>query len=157
MPLPDTIHTYTYYITELAKMKLAYVQLVRYVPALDMTYPPSTHKRGIPHDVLAVYASLIKPAHAEEHLEADIRGPAMPTPEFDALNPTPTRVFVNGGLTPEEASTLIDKGIVDAAVFGLPWIGNPDLQARIEQGVDITPYPDFTTLYGPPEGKRLDA
>lgn len=155
MPLPDTIQTYTYYITELAKLKLAYIQLVRYVPALDEVIPPSTHMRGIPHDILAVYAPLIKPVNAENHLEADIRGSAMPTPEFDALNPTPTRIFVNGGLNPEEAGSLIEKGIVDAAVFGLPWIGNPDLQARVEKGVEPLPFPDFKTLYNPPAGKEI--
>lgn len=155
MPLPDTIQTYTYYVTELAKMKLAYIQLVRYVPALDEVIPPSTHKRGIPHDVLAVYASLIKPAYTENHLEASIRGSAMPTPDFDARNPTPTRVFVNGGLNPEEAGSLIEKGTVDAAVFGMSWICNPDLQARVEKGVELTAFPDFTTLYGPPAGKEV--
>lgn len=153
MPLPGTIQTYVYFITELSKMKLAYIQFVRYIDLLDETYPPYTHKRGIPHDVLAVYASLIKPVNAEK----DIRGPAMPSPEFDALNPTPTRVFLNGGLTPEEASSLIGKGVIDAAVFGRPWIANPDLQSRVEKGVEINASLDSATLYGPPAGKEIGA
>lgn len=157
MPLPDTIQTYVYFITELSRMKLAYIQFVRYIDMLDETYTPYTHKRGIPHDVLAVYASIIKPVNAENHLEKDIRGPAMPTPEFDALNPTPTRVLVNGGLTPEEGSSLIEKGVIDAAVFGRPWIANPDFQSRVERGVKINASLDPATLYGPPAGKEIEA
>lgn len=138
MPLSDTIRTYVYFITELSKMKLAYVQFVRYIDMLDETYAPNTHKRGIPHDVLAVYASLIKPTNAENHLEKDIRGPAMPTPEFDALNPTPTRVFVNGGLTPEEASSLIEiNASLDPATFYGPPAGK-------EIGAGYTDYPTAT-------------
>ena len=148
-------------------MKVAYVQLVRYLPFMDVSFPvkpnvkqmedgrPNEYKRGIPHDVLAVYASIIKPTPEalQDRCEADLRGPAMPEAEFDSRNPTPTRVFINGGLTPEEANTLLDKGVVDAVVFGSPWIGNPDLQKRIEQGVALNRNLDFMTFYGPPEGK----
>lgn len=38
MPLPETIPTFTYYITQIAAMKLAYVQLVRFVPSLFTQY-----------------------------------------------------------------------------------------------------------------------
>ncbi|KAG8901049.1 hypothetical protein FRB99_005591 [Tulasnella sp. 403] len=38
MPLQETIDTFTYYIKEMLQMELAYVQFVRYSPALDPTF-----------------------------------------------------------------------------------------------------------------------
>ena len=68
MPIPDTMHTFTHYLTQVSAMKLAYVQLVRYLPIMDIPVPvpPSArqmedgrqYKRGVPHDVLAVYAAV---------------------------------------------------------------------------------------------------
>lgn len=152
MPLPDTIMTFTYYITQLASMKPAYVQLLRYVPFLDAPVESSSDKvfkRGVPHDVLAVYAGLIKPPPSalEEHTEAHIRGPAMPKPEYDSKNPSPTRVFINGGLNLDEAEKLISDGVVDAAVFGCLWLANPDLQKRVEKRVPLNGNLDFRTFY----------
>lgn len=152
MPLPDTIMTYTYYITQIAAMKPAYVQLLRYVPFLDTPVQTTTDKvlkRGVPHDVLAIYAGLIKPSPAslQEHTEGHIRGSAMPRPEYDSKNPSPTRVFINGGLNAGEAETLIESGLADAAVFGCMWLGNPDLQTRFEKGAPVNTNLDFRTFY----------
>ncbi|KAJ3556668.1 hypothetical protein NM688_g1897 [Phlebia brevispora] len=63
--------------------------------------------------------------------------------------------FLNGGLTPSEADKLIEEGKIDAAVFGTLWIANPDLQKRIEKGMDIGGKGisldlDPTTFYGVP-------
>jgi hypothetical protein len=38
MPLAETIDTYTYFITEADKLKLAYIALVRYLDHLDVVY-----------------------------------------------------------------------------------------------------------------------
>ncbi|KIP04658.1 hypothetical protein PHLGIDRAFT_25477 [Phlebiopsis gigantea 11061_1 CR5-6] len=164
MPLPDTIATFNYYLTQIGAMKPAYVQVVRYVPVMDMqvAIKPSDRQvdcdkpnfRGIPHDVVAVYGALIKPppSSLERHSEAHIRGPAFPKPEFDKLNPTPTRLFVNGGLTPQEAEEYIKQGLVDAAVFGVLWIANPDLQKRFEKGLSVNTKPDPTTFYSGVDG-----
>ncbi|KIP12894.1 hypothetical protein PHLGIDRAFT_61447, partial [Phlebiopsis gigantea 11061_1 CR5-6] len=122
MPLPDTIMTFTYYITQLASMKPAYVQLLRYVPFLDAPVESSSDKvfkRGVPHDVLA----------------------------YDSKNPSPTRVFINGGLNLDEAEKLISDGVVDAAVFGCLWLANPDLQKRVEKRVPLNGNLDFRTFY----------
>ena len=35
MPLPDTVETYKYFITEAEKIGVAYITLVRYSPTLD--------------------------------------------------------------------------------------------------------------------------
>ena len=166
MPLPDTIQTYTFYLTELAAMKLAYVQFVRDFPLMDMTVPRHPHvrhsadassvayKRGTPHDVLAVYGGLFKPLPSalQDHSEEALRGAAMPRAPFAARNATPTRVFVNGGVLPAEAEELIAQGVVDAVVFGTPWIANPDLQKRIERGLPLNTQVDVATLYDGVEG-----
>ena len=159
MPLPDTLATFNHYITELAAMKLAYIQLVRYSPYVDV---PAAAKpgepqaeggkpwlRAVPHDVVAIYGGLVKPPAAAlaTHTEAGIRGPAMPKPEFDKLNPTPTRLLVNAGVTPQEAETYIKDGVVDAAVFGVMWIANPDFHTRLEKGLAVNTQPDFVTFH----------
>ena len=61
----------------------------------------------------------------------------MPKPEHDANNPTPTKLFLNGALSPREASDPLEKEKIDATVFGTLWINNPDLQKRLEMGMDI--------------------
>lgn len=156
MSLPDTIQTLTYYIAQISAMKPAYVQLVRYVPGMDPTGKDGV-KRGTLHDVLKTYGPIIKPLpeSLREHNEAAYRGSAMPKFEFDAKNPTPTRLFVNGGLSPEEAEGFITKGILDAAVFGKLWIGNPYLQKRIERGVPVNRDMDRKTFYVVPESSNL--
>jgi 2,4-dienoyl-CoA reductase-like NADH-dependent reductase (Old Yellow Enzyme family) len=146
MPLNETIPTFVHYITEISRMKIAYVQLVRYVPAMDLPLEAQQlddgdeegqYKRGVPHDVLAVYGPLIKIPEKllSEHHEPQVRGSALPP--ADAANATPTRLLLNGALTPTEADKLIAEGVVDGVVFGQLWIGNPDLQRRIEAGLDV--------------------
>lgn len=165
MPLPDTISTFTYYLTQVASMKPAYIQLQRFVEILDVPAKPTAKQldqkardkpwlRAIPHDVIAVYGAFIKPPTSAlvDHMEELIRGPAMPKPEFDSKNPTPTRLLVNGGLTGEQAEELLGQGVIDAAVFGQLWIGNPDLQKRFEKGVPVNTALDYSTLYGGVDG-----
>lgn len=162
MPLPDTMQTFIHYLTQISSMKIAYVQLVRYVPLKDpiLSVKPNVkqmvdgnsdreYKRGTPHDVLTVYGSIIKPPpkSLQNHSEEQIRGPAMPNPDFDHRNPTPTRLFVNGGLSPEEAESFLAQGIVDGVVFGTLWISNPDLQKRMEKGLPLNTKPEVKTFY----------
>ena len=158
MSFTDTVNTFTYYLTQISALKPAYVQLVRYLPSMDGPLEGRDGlKRGTPHDVLEIYAPIIKP-HPEtlkDHDEAAYRGPAMPSSELDSMNPTPTRLFVNGGLSPEEADKLIAEGVFDAAAFGTLWIGNPDLQARIEKGLPVNYQMDPKTFYTVPDGKDL--
>ncbi|GJE84577.1 alkene reductase [Phanerochaete sordida] len=164
MPLPDTLHTYTYYLTQLGTLKPAYIQLVRHNPRFEATVPVDIGgtvqrvPRATPHDVLAVYAGIVRTraAHlARGRTEAQLRGPAMPAPAADARNPSPTRVFVNGGLTPAEADALIAEDVVDGAAFATLWICNPDLQRRAERGLPLGKIVDYVTLYAAPEGKDL--
>lgn len=111
MPLAETIETFSHVIAELITMQIAYIQFERSRDSVSTRTP---------HDIHASYGHLFK------------RLPANPS-----LNPSPTRLIINGGLTPQEAETLIVNGSADAASFGQLWMCNPDLQKRIEAGMDI--------------------
>ena len=51
MPLEETLDTYTYYFSELDKLGLAYIVIVRYTPYMDAEYdglsPFLNHRAGI--------------------------------------------------------------------------------------------------------------
>jgi 2,4-dienoyl-CoA reductase-like NADH-dependent reductase (Old Yellow Enzyme family) len=121
---------------------------------------PRQYKRATPHDALAVYGPLVKVPRATlaEHNESAFRGGAMPA--RGCRNPAPTRLLLNGGLAPEEAAALVGDGLVDAAVFGVLWIGNPDLRRRLERGQELNRELDERTLYdfaaGQPEKGYTD-
>lgn len=42
-----------------------------------------------------------------------------------------------GNYTPEKAQELLDKGLIDAAAFGRPYIANPDLVERLQQNAAL--------------------
>ncbi|PBK63921.1 FMN-linked oxidoreductase [Armillaria solidipes] len=54
MPIQETLDTFRYFISELDKLGIAYVTLVRYVDSFDTT------GRGTKHDVINAYSSLLK-------------------------------------------------------------------------------------------------
>lgn len=56
--------------------------------------------------------------------------------------------WANLGFTADEAEKLISEGKVDGVLFGMPWIANPDLAKRFEQGKALNRNIDFATLYG---------
>ncbi len=116
MPIQETLHTFRYLISELDKLGIAYVTLVRYVGSFDTT------GRGTKHDVIDAYSSLLK-------------------------NPA-TRVFGNASFTGEEAARYVEDGKVDGVFFGIPWIANPDLAKKLEEGKAVEGNIDFATLYG---------
>ncbi|KAF9246857.1 hypothetical protein BU15DRAFT_69717 [Melanogaster broomeanus] len=57
-------------------------------------------------------------------------------------------LFLNAGVTPEEAEALIAQNKIDAAVFGMLWISHPDLAKRLEHGKPLDNQIEFTKLYG---------
>ncbi|KAF8921204.1 hypothetical protein CPB85DRAFT_1269818 [Mucidula mucida] len=117
MPLQDTLDTFSYFISEADKLKLAYITLCRHSPLFD---PPVDGKyRGTPHDVVATYAPLVK----------------------ESL------VIGNSDYTPEEAAAAVESGQLPAVIFGRLWIRNPDLAKRIEYGKALTEPLDFGTLF----------
>ncbi|KAG7445332.1 FMN-linked oxidoreductase [Guyanagaster necrorhizus] len=120
MPLQETVDTFSYLISELDKLGIAYVALVRYAERLDPVIDGA--RRGTKHDILSTYAPLVK-------------------------NPA-TRVFVNSGFTGEEAARYVEDGKVDGVFFGISWVANPDFARRVETGVALERNIDFASLFG---------
>ncbi|KAK0484429.1 hypothetical protein IW261DRAFT_1330659 [Armillaria novae-zelandiae] len=54
MPIQETLDTFRYFISELDKLGIAYVTLMRYVASFDVT------GRGTNHDVIDAYSSFVK-------------------------------------------------------------------------------------------------
>jgi 2,4-dienoyl-CoA reductase-like NADH-dependent reductase (Old Yellow Enzyme family) len=50
-------------------------------------------------------------------------------------------------MTRERAEQLIGAGLIDLAAFGTPFISNPDLVARLQNGWPLAPA-DRDTFYG---------
>ncbi|KAK7049824.1 hypothetical protein VNI00_005254 [Paramarasmius palmivorus] len=123
MSLEDTLETFRYFVTEADKLKLAYINLVRYVELMDPTIDGK--KRAIPHDIVESYGPYVK----------------------NSL------LFLNGGIFPDEGAKLVKDGKAAAISFGFLWIGHPDLAKRIQHGKPLHPEKtDFTTLFGVPGG-----
>ncbi|KAF7364116.1 Artemisinic aldehyde Delta(11(13)) reductase [Mycena sanguinolenta] len=118
MPLPDTIETFGYLLREVEKLGLAYVALVRYNPARDPMFDGKP--RGTPHDVLATFRPFL-----------------LTTP-----------IFINGGVTPGEAESLMASGSVAGVFMGSTWISHPDVARRIKAGRPLDNVVDFAHLYG---------
>ncbi|MNW20372.1 N-ethylmaleimide reductase [compost metagenome] len=56
-------------------------------------------------------------------------------------------MILAGGLDRARAEHLIDAGLIDLAAFGTPFIANPDLVARLQNGWPLNT-PDRATFYG---------
>ncbi len=61
--------------------------------------------------------------------------------------PTTTAVILAGSMTRERGEQLLGEGIIDLVAFGQPFIANPDLVARLENGWPLAT-PDRETYYG---------
>lgn len=117
MPLQESIDTFRYFICQADSLDLGYVCLVRYISLFDPIIDGK--HRATQHDVLKTYRPCINKS----------------------------RLFLNGGLTPEEAERLIATKEIDAAVFGTLWISHPDLTKRLEHGIPLDGKLDPTTFY----------
>ncbi|KAF8882045.1 hypothetical protein CPB84DRAFT_1871668 [Gymnopilus junonius] len=103
MPLDETLNSFSYYFSELDKLGLAYIILMRYTPILDVVFDGGS--RATKHDVLLAYRPFIKN----------------------------TLLFLNGRVTPEEGAELLASGQIDAITLGFSWITHPDLVEQLEQ------------------------
>ena len=56
-------------------------------------------------------------------------------------------VMLCGALTAEIAEAMLNEGLADLAVFGIPFIANPDLPERMRRGWELTP-PRTDLFYG---------
>ncbi|CAK4721788.1 unnamed protein product, partial [Aphanomyces euteiches] len=55
-------------------------------------------------------------------------------------------LVVNLGYTKEEATACVAQGLFDAVAFGMSYIANPDLPARLATNAALNP-PDFSTFH----------
>ncbi|KAK7042783.1 Oxidored-FMN domain-containing protein [Favolaschia claudopus] len=120
MPLQETIDTFGYFLTEADKLGLAYITLSRYNPFLDLEFDGK--KRATQHDVVETFTPFLKN----------------------------TPIWVNSGVTPEEAEAYIKSGKVAGISWGLNWLTHPDLGRRLKEGKPLDNTANFMTLYGAP-------
>ncbi|CAK5282318.1 unnamed protein product [Mycena citricolor] len=118
MPLQDAIDTYSYLLKAVDTMGLSYVALVRYSEAFDPEYDGK--KRGTPHDIVATYSPFLQK----------------------------TPIWVNSGVTPEEAEKLVSGGEIAGVFFGFAQITCPDVGYRIKAGIPLDNAPDLKHTYG---------
>lgn len=65
------------------------------------------------------------------------------------------RYILSGGYDLDRANTDLDAGRGDLVAFGRPFIANPDLVRKLQEGQALTA-PDFSTLYTPGEKGYTD-
>ncbi|KAF9457744.1 hypothetical protein BDZ94DRAFT_1301697 [Collybia nuda] len=116
MPLKETLDTFNYFIKESDKLNLSYIELVRYMVAMDAEYDGK--KRATIHDMLESYHASVKNA----------------------------KLFLNGGITPEEGAELVASGKIDGIFIGFSWITHPDLMRRVEHNKPLDNIPDIKHL-----------
>ncbi|KAF9568768.1 FMN-linked oxidoreductase [Agrocybe pediades] len=104
MPLQETIETFSYLITELDKLNIGYICLLRYLPFMDPAFDGVN--RATQHDVFATYRPFIKN----------------------------TKAMFNGAIKPEEAEELVASGKADLIAVGLGFISHPDYVERVRHG-----------------------
>lgn len=56
-------------------------------------------------------------------------------------------LIVAGGYSPDKANALLQRGLVDAVAFGRPFIANPDLPHRFQEGLPLADF-DGNALFG---------
>ncbi|MBC7172036.1 MAG: N-ethylmaleimide reductase [Polyangiaceae bacterium] len=74
--------------------------------------------------------------------------PALPEEVRPALRARfPGTIVAAGSYSVEKADRLLEKGWIDAAAFGRPFIANPDLPRRLREGAPLNAV-QTSTLYG---------
>lgn len=81
-------------------------------------------------------------------------------PGQEPVGPALRKIFtgpfiLNGGYTQETAEHALDNHEADLIAFGVPYLANPDLVARYEQGTALN-MPDQTTFYGGDDHGYID-
>lgn len=95
------------------------------------------------------------------HVLEALPGHPMARPEGKpAIGPALRKIFngtfiINGGYTQETAEAALQNNEADLIAFGVPFIANPDLVARFEQGAALN-QPDFATFYVPGDKGYID-
>ncbi|KAJ7090403.1 hypothetical protein B0H15DRAFT_838503 [Mycena belliarum] len=118
MPLQDTVDTFGYLLREISTLGLAYVTLMRYTPMTDPEFDGK--KRATQHDVIATFAPFL----------------------------SNTALFVNSGVTADEAAALVGSSTAAGVFFGIPFIAHPDLGRRVRAGKAFDNEVDWARVYG---------
>jgi len=126
-PYPGTLETYQALCAELGKRRIAYVHVMdqsNYEMASSAAADGA--QQGEPLDAGARTNELLRTIKAEIG---------------------DTALILAGGMTLARARELLDAGLIDLAAFGQPFIANPDLVRRLEQGLPLAA-PVRETYYG---------
>ena len=95
---------------------------------------------------LAEALGALKPAYL--HI-VDMAGDGVPAALKEGIKASSgSPLILNGGFTAEAAEAAIAAGSADLVSFGMPFIANPDLVARLQQGLPLAEA-DPDTLYTP--------
>ncbi|KAG6836939.1 hypothetical protein H0H93_000829 [Arthromyces matolae] len=142
MPLQDTLDTYRYFLSEVDKLGLSYIVVMRYALGTDPTFDGkfiselishlvdplnSGQLRATNHDTLAAYRPVIKN----------------------------TNLFLNAGVLPDEGAKLVEEGKIDGVQIGVNWIAHPDLAKRVQDGKPLDNIPDVKHFYYNMDGSEL--
>lgn len=113
-------------------------------------------------DIAETYEALIKALGQREIAYVHLNDPSRNNPDvadlhlsaqFDALLEQmrawlpKTALMLAGSLDKARAQDLVERGVIDLAVFGRPFISNPDLVARLQNDWPLSPA-DRDTFYG---------
>ena len=109
--------------------------------------PGMTFNDALDADPVATYAGLVERLGDLAFLEVVNHDPWVDFHQL--LRPLFSGAYlIGGGLTQETAAQAVGAGRADAAVFGAPFIANPDLPARFKAGVPLA-VGDRATFYAP--------
>ncbi|CAM2157214.1 N-ethylmaleimide reductase [Pararobbsia alpina] len=116
---PEIDSTYAELAREIGRRKLAYVHV------MNQTGAPQLDQLSTIEEESGFFGLLRKMKQALPH----------------------TALILAGGMTHELADKMIEDKLIDLVAFGAPFIGNPDLVARLKNGWPLT-VADPATYYG---------
>ena len=113
----DVVELYGALLKEVNKLKLGYVQIVRWGEDMDPKY--NGKLRSVKMDTISTLKGFLPDVH----------------------------ILGNMNYNPNEAEMDIARGFVDGVVFGRTYIGNPDLPERIKEGKKLNEKLNFKAFY----------
>ena len=118
------------------------------MPAYDTVEATYSYLAAQLNDLGIVYV------HVLDH--SSMGAPPVPQSVKDIIRATFTNTLIAcGGFNADTAEAAIENGSADIIAFGKPYVSNPDLAKRFENGTELT-QTDFSTLYTPGEKGYVD-